>query len=55
MGAVGEHGDVDDLVFDAGAAAVVAGGAEAQPVVAGQPREEQAQPALTQDAFCPVA
>ena len=24
MGAVGEHGDVDDLVFDSGAAAVVA-------------------------------
>lgn len=46
MGAVGEHSDVDDLVFDAGAAAVVAGGAEAEPVVAGQPREEQAQPAV---------
>ena len=46
MGAVGEHGDVDELVFDAGAAAVVAGGAEAEPVVAGQPREEQAQPAV---------
>ena len=46
LGAVGEHGDVDDLVFDAGAAAVVAGGAEAEPVVASQPREEQAQPAV---------
>ena len=45
LGAVGEHGDVDDLVFDAGAAAVVAPQgkqhrAEAEPVVAGQPREE---------------
>ena len=44
MGAVGEHGDVDELVFDAGAAAVVAGGAEAEPVVAGQPREQHPQP-----------
>ena len=46
MGAVGEHGDVDELVFDAGAAVVVAGGAEAEPVVAGQPREEHPQPAV---------
>ena len=51
LGAVGVQGDVDDLVFDAGAASVVAPqekqhGAEAEPVVAGQPREQQAQPAV---------
>ena len=40
------HSDVDELVFDAGAAALVAGGAEAEPVVAGQPREEHPQPAV---------